>query len=227
MRWVLVALHRLSLVVVSGATLHCGACASHCSGFFGCGAQVVGLRALEVVLHRLICSKACGIFLDQRLNPCPLHWQAGSYPRHHQGSTRYIHPLSVLPLLLDTRRAGSLLSGPSPGPLFVPHAPQLCVLESELYGEPGRIPLSSGFQLGWPMGVTEETGGTGTGTWRSLFQALSAWSHPGPTAALHSASAPLAALSLQAPSLHPFRLRMVTLPSVYGTGGRIILCCFS
>ena len=159
--------------------------------------------------------------------PCPLHWQAGSYPRHHQGSTRYIHPLSVLPLLLDTRRAGSLLSGPSPGPLFVPHAPQLCVLESEPYGEPGRIPLSSGFQLGWPMGVTEETGGTRTGTWRNLFQALSTWSHAGPTAALHSASAPLAVLSLQAPSLHPFRLRMVTLPSVCGTGGRIILCCFS
>lgn len=60
---------------------------------------------------------------------------------------------------MDTWHAGSLLSGPSPGPLFGPHAPQFCVLESERYGEPGRIPLSSGFQLVWPMGVTR-------GDWR-------------------------------------------------------------
>ena len=26
---------------------------------------------------------ACGIFLDQGLNPCPLHWQAGSQPLNH------------------------------------------------------------------------------------------------------------------------------------------------
>ena len=24
------------------------------------------------------CSSACGIFLDNGLNPCPLHWQADS-----------------------------------------------------------------------------------------------------------------------------------------------------
>ena len=65
------------------------------------------------------------------------------------------------------------------------------------------------------------------GTWRSLFQALSTRSHPGLTAALDPDSAPPAALSLQAPSLHPFGLRMVTLLSVCGTGGCIILCCFS
>ena len=85
---VLVALHGLPLVVVSGATLHCGTCTSLCSGFSGCGAQALGVRALEIAVHRLLCSKACGIFLDQRLNPCPLRWQAGSYPLHHQGSTR-------------------------------------------------------------------------------------------------------------------------------------------
>ena len=32
-----------------------------------------------VVAHRLSCSAACGIFLDQGSNPCPLHWQADSF----------------------------------------------------------------------------------------------------------------------------------------------------
>ena len=36
--------------------------------------------------HRLSCSLACGICLDQGLNPCPLHWQADPYLLHHQGS---------------------------------------------------------------------------------------------------------------------------------------------
>ena len=31
-------------------------------------------------------SAACGIFLDQGTNPCPLHWQADFQPLHHQGS---------------------------------------------------------------------------------------------------------------------------------------------
>ena len=31
-----------------------------------------------VVVHRLSCSTACGIFPDQGSNPCPLHWQADS-----------------------------------------------------------------------------------------------------------------------------------------------------
>ena len=29
--------------------------------------------------HRLSCSTACGIFLDQGSNLCPLHWQADSF----------------------------------------------------------------------------------------------------------------------------------------------------
>ena len=36
--------------------------------------------------HGLSCSAACGIFPDQGSNPCPLHWQADSYPLRHQGS---------------------------------------------------------------------------------------------------------------------------------------------
>ena len=56
------AVHRLLIVV---ATLCCGA-------------QALGARASVVVAHRLSCSVACGIFPDQGLNPCPLHWQPDS-----------------------------------------------------------------------------------------------------------------------------------------------------
>ena len=38
--------------------------------------------------RRHSCCLACGIFPDQRLNPCPLHWQVNSYPLHHQRSPR-------------------------------------------------------------------------------------------------------------------------------------------
>ena len=36
--------------------------------------------------HRLSCSAACGIFPDQELNPCLLHWQVDSLPLSEQGS---------------------------------------------------------------------------------------------------------------------------------------------
>ena len=75
-----------------GATLGCGAWASHCggllwsmgsrhAGFSSCRAGSVAVaRELQsagsvVVAHGLSCSAACGIFLDQGSNPCPLHWQ--------------------------------------------------------------------------------------------------------------------------------------------------------
>ena len=38
------------------------------------------------MVHRLGCSTACGIFPDQGLNPCLLHWQADSLPLSHEGS---------------------------------------------------------------------------------------------------------------------------------------------
>ena len=69
-----------------------------CGGFSCCGAwaldawaSVVVARGLHsagsvVVVHGLSCSAACGIFLDQGSNPCPLNWQADSYPLCHQGS---------------------------------------------------------------------------------------------------------------------------------------------
>ena len=51
--WVFVAAHRLSLVVASGATLRCGARASHCGGFSCCGARALGAWASVVVARGL------------------------------------------------------------------------------------------------------------------------------------------------------------------------------
>ena len=65
--------------------LHC------CAGTFtscseqallsSCGARLLLLRSTGSrarVAHGLSCSTACGIFLDQGLNLCPLLWQADS-----------------------------------------------------------------------------------------------------------------------------------------------------
>ena len=73
----------------AGATLHCSVRSPHC-GFSCCRAWALGAWALVVVACGLqsagsvvvACglswSAACGIFPDQGLNPCPLHWQADS-----------------------------------------------------------------------------------------------------------------------------------------------------
>ena len=44
---------------------------------------------LVAVAQGFSCSVARGIFLDKGSNPCPLHWQADSYPLRHQGSPGY------------------------------------------------------------------------------------------------------------------------------------------
>ena len=70
-----------------------GVPASRCSGF-SCGrAQALGhsargpKNAVSVVaVHGLSCSVAYGVFPDQGLNSCPLHWPADSQPLDHQGS---------------------------------------------------------------------------------------------------------------------------------------------
>ena len=69
----------------AGATLHCGAWASH---YRGLSLQSTGSRRAGsvVVAHRPSCSMACEIFPDQGSNLCPLHWQADSQPLRHQGS---------------------------------------------------------------------------------------------------------------------------------------------
>ena len=44
-----------------------------------------------VVAHGLSCSEACGIFLDQSLTLCLLHWQVDSLPLSHQEIPQFSH----------------------------------------------------------------------------------------------------------------------------------------
>ena len=83
----------------AGAALHCGAQPSHCNSFSCCGAQALGIRTSVIGACRLSCSVACGIFLDQGSNPCPLHWQVASYPLYHQGSPNFLLILQIVLLL--------------------------------------------------------------------------------------------------------------------------------
>ena len=56
---------------------------------FSCVAQALGAWASVVVVHKRGCSAACGIFLDQGLNPCPLHWQADSFTTELPGKSSF------------------------------------------------------------------------------------------------------------------------------------------
>ena len=75
-----------SLVVASG-----GHSSSRCAGLSlsrplllrSTGSRRAGS---VIVAHGPSCSAACGIFPDQGLNPCALHWQADSQSLRHQGS---------------------------------------------------------------------------------------------------------------------------------------------
>ena len=64
-----------------------------CSSTAACGSVLVacgfqGTRASLAVVRVLRGSAACGIFSDQGLNPCPLHWQVDSYPLSQQQSSQ-------------------------------------------------------------------------------------------------------------------------------------------
>ena len=84
--WVFVSVRGLSLAVASGDHS-----SSRCMGLSP--SRPLPLRSTGsrragsvTVAHRPSCSTACGIFPDQGLNPCPLHWQADSQTLCHQGS---------------------------------------------------------------------------------------------------------------------------------------------
>ena len=53
-------------------------------GLSSCGSQALSTGSI-VVVHGLSCSAICGIFPDQGLNGCPLHWQVDSLTLSHQG----------------------------------------------------------------------------------------------------------------------------------------------
>ena len=89
----------------------CGAWSSHCGGSSLCRAQALGHTGISsrthglssgsrlwragsiVVVQRLSCSLACGIFLDQGLTLCLLHWQVGSLPLVPPGKSLKYHSI--------------------------------------------------------------------------------------------------------------------------------------
>ena len=104
--WVFTVAHRFSLVSESGdysvvvvrRLLIVVSCLGAEHGLWGAGASVAvahgsvfvapGLWSTGsvVVAHGLSCPSACGIFLDQGLNPCLLHLQTDSLLLSHRGS---------------------------------------------------------------------------------------------------------------------------------------------
>ena len=65
-------LRRLSLAAARPLS-GCGAWTPRWGAFSCCGAWALECGGSVVVAHGLRCSSACGIFLDQGWNPCPLH----------------------------------------------------------------------------------------------------------------------------------------------------------
>ena len=84
--WVFVSVQGLSLVAASAS--HSSSWCTGLSLSWPLLLRSTGSRRAGsvIVAHRSSCSTACGIFPDQGLNPCPLHWQADSQPLRHQGS---------------------------------------------------------------------------------------------------------------------------------------------
>ena len=83
---VFIAAQAFSSCSEQGLLFSCGAWASHCGGFSHCRAQALQHAGVVVVMCGLSCTVACRLFPDQGLNPCPLHWQADSYPLGQQRS---------------------------------------------------------------------------------------------------------------------------------------------
>ena len=73
----LVAVHRLLVAAASLVAEH---------QLYVCGLRELQHVGSVVAVPGLNWSTACGIFPDQRSNPCSLHWQADLYPLDHQGS---------------------------------------------------------------------------------------------------------------------------------------------
>ena len=111
--WGLCACAWLSLVAASKVYCSRSARASQGCGFLCCGAQVPGTWASAhglwsvgsaVAAHRLSCPAPRRIFLDQELNPCPLHWQVDSLPLDHQGKIQLV---GFLPLFYLKKKKSS------------------------------------------------------------------------------------------------------------------------
>ena len=71
LHWVFIAVCGLSLVVASRDYSLVAICRPLIAVASHCRARALGLMGSVIVACGLSCSTACGIFLDQRLNPWP------------------------------------------------------------------------------------------------------------------------------------------------------------
>ena len=78
LHWVFTAAHGLSLLAASGGYSPVEVHGLLIAVASLCRTWALGPQASLVVVHRLSCLMACGIFLDQGSNPCPLHGQVDS-----------------------------------------------------------------------------------------------------------------------------------------------------
>ena len=114
----------------------CRVWASHCRALglqellhVGSVVEAPGLWSTDsvVVVHRLNCSKACGIFPDEGSNLCLLHWQANSLPLSHQGSPVFFFffffYLWWILSYIEMKQARVYMCSPSQSPLPPPSPP--------------------------------------------------------------------------------------------------------
>ena len=141
-----------------------GVRASHSGGFSCCrprlqgaGSSVVSATGLQSpgsvgMMHKLICSSACGILPDPVSNLCLLHWQVDSLPLSHQGSrhSRRTIGWAVLPWR-EVGRIHLYLLQPLMAP-STPQPPQLSPLGLTSY-----FPSSQGYQP-LDLGCTQNPG---------------------------------------------------------------------
>ena len=68
-----------SSCIKRGLLSSCHVWTSHCGGSSCCGVWALECTGSVVVVHGIICPMACGIFSEQGLNLCALHWQILNY----------------------------------------------------------------------------------------------------------------------------------------------------
>ena len=80
---------RWGLLSSCAAGASCYSTCSYCGAHPGRAGFPRGSMRVQRLCHTGLvgCPAACGIFPDQGLNLCSLHWQADSYPLDHQGSS--------------------------------------------------------------------------------------------------------------------------------------------
>ena len=80
---------RWGLLSSCAAGASCYSTCSYCGAHPGRAGFARGSMRVQRLCHTGLvgCPAACGIFPDQGLNLCSLHWQADSYPLDHQGSS--------------------------------------------------------------------------------------------------------------------------------------------